>query len=60
MANSEALLQLSKEVQQAVDSYSKNGEAVAYDHALASIQKLQLAIEKPGDYAARVRYHVSI
>jgi len=58
MASNSSLQQLSQDVQKAVDAYSNDGDAEAYDGALAAIQKLQLALEKPGDYAARVRYNV--
>ncbi|KAK5719686.1 hypothetical protein LTR17_015221 [Elasticomyces elasticus] len=57
MAGKMSLKQLSANVQKAVEAYETNdGDAAAYDHALEAIQKLQLAVEKPGDYAARVRY----
>ncbi|KAK5676263.1 hypothetical protein LTS10_011075 [Elasticomyces elasticus] len=58
MTGETSLKQLSADVQKAVEAYENNdADAAAYDHALGAIQKLQLAIEKPGDYAARVRYH---
>ncbi|KAK3666981.1 hypothetical protein LTR22_002206 [Elasticomyces elasticus] len=58
MARKIDLKQLSANVQKAVEAYENDGDdAAAYDHALEAIQKLQLAVEKPGDYAARLRYH---
>ncbi|KAK4894567.1 hypothetical protein LTR27_007208 [Elasticomyces elasticus] len=58
MAGKTSLKQLSEDVQKAVEAYENNdADVAAYDHALEAIQKLQLAVEKPGDYAARVRYH---
>lgn len=53
------LQRLSEQVQQAVQKHSNSDDPAAYDDALGAIQRLQLAVEKPGDYIARLRFQVS-
>jgi hypothetical protein len=43
-------------VNKAVTDNSQSGDPKAYEDALAAIQKLQLAVEKPGDFAVRIRF----
>lgn len=56
----EELRHLSEQVQQAVHRHSISDDPAAYDDALGAIQRLQLAVEKPGDYIARLRFHVNL
>lgn len=55
----EELQRLSEQVQQAVQKHGSSDDPAAYDDALSAIQRLQLAVEKPGDYIARLRFQVS-
>lgn len=52
----EELQALLANVTKAVTENSQSDNPQAYDDALAAIQKLQLAVEKPGDFAARIRF----
>ncbi|KAI7281124.1 hypothetical protein KC345_g4303 [Hortaea werneckii] len=52
----EELQRLGEQVQQAVRKHGSSGDPAAYDDALSAIQRLQLAVEKPGDYIARLRF----
>jgi hypothetical protein len=56
MATHDELQALLTNVNKAVTDNSQSGDPKAYDDALAAIQKLQLAVEKPGDFAARIRF----
>jgi hypothetical protein len=56
MATHDELQALLANVTKAVTDNSQSGDPQAYDDALAAIQKLQLAVEKPGDFAARIRF----
>jgi len=56
MANAEVLKKLADDVQKAVAAHSQSEDNADYDNALSAIQKLQLAVERPGDFAARVRF----
>lgn len=56
MANAEVLKKLADDVQKAVAAHTQSDDNADYDNALAAIQKLQLAVERPGDFAARVRF----
>lgn len=59
ISRQEELHRLSKQVQHAVQKHSTSDDPAAYDDALGAIQRLQLAVEKPGDYIARLRFQVS-
>lgn len=52
----ENLQALLANVTKAVTENAQSSDPQAYDDALAAIQALQLAVEKPGDFAARVRF----
>lgn len=52
----ENLQALLTNVTKAVTENAQSSDPQAYDDALAAIQALQLAVEKPGDFAARVRF----
>lgn len=56
MSTQDELQVLLANVNKAVTDNDQNGDPRAYDDALAAIQKLQLAVEKPGDFAARIRF----
>jgi hypothetical protein len=56
MATQDDLQALLANVTKAVTDNSQSGDPQAYDDALAAIQKLQLAVDKPGDFAARIRF----
>ena len=56
MASAELLKKLANDVQQAVAAHVDSNDNTDYDNALSAIQRLQLAVERPGDFAARVRF----
>jgi hypothetical protein len=56
MATQDELQALLANVTKAVTDDSQSGDPQAYDDALAAIQELQLAAEKPGDFAASIRF----
>lgn len=56
MATHDDLQALLANVTRTVTENSQSDDPQAYDNALAAIQKLQLAVEKPGDFAARIRF----
>lgn len=56
MSTQDELQALLANVNKAVTNNAQNGGPKAYDEALVAIQKLQLAVEKPGDFAARIRF----
>ena len=56
MATPDELQALLANVTKTVTLNSQSNDPEAYDDALAAIQKLQLAVEKPGDFAARIRF----
>ncbi|KAF2771024.1 putative O-methyltransferase [Teratosphaeria nubilosa] len=50
------LAEPSSRVQDTVAACERTNDASSYDEALKSIRDLQLAVEKPGDFAARIRF----
>jgi len=61
MVYSNDLRDLSEQVTKAVEVHSStNNDPATYDNALAAIQRLQLAVEKPGDFVARLRFQVCL
>lgn len=56
MSKPDILKKLADDVQKAVATHAESNDNADYDNALSAIQKLQLAVERPGDFAARVRF----